>query len=51
MDPRHITNEILTMKKLCAEQDWTMIDVTRRSVEETAASILNLLANRDKDES
>ncbi|MFT3988615.1 pyruvate, water dikinase regulatory protein [Aestuariivirga sp.] len=45
-DPRHITQEILFMKKLCADQNWPMIDVTRRSVEETAASVLNLLTDR-----
>jgi regulator of PEP synthase PpsR (kinase-PPPase family) len=32
------------MKTLCSEHDWPMIDVTRRSVEETAAAILNLLS-------
>ena len=47
-DPRHITDEILLMKKVCAENDWPLIDVTRRSVEETAASILNLISQRQK---
>ncbi len=46
IDPRLITDEILSMKNLCAIHDWPMIDVTRRSVEETAASILNLLADK-----
>ncbi len=44
IDPRLITDELMLMKNLCSENDWQMIDVTRRSVEETAASILNLLA-------
>jgi hypothetical protein len=48
VDPRRITDEILAMKNLCAQQDWPMIDVTRRSVEETAASILNLLSDRKR---
>jgi hypothetical protein len=45
-DPRHITQEIVHMKKLCSEHNWPVIDVTRRSVEETAAAVLNLLAER-----
>jgi len=44
IDPRLIIDELMLMKNLCSENDWQMIDVTRRSVEETAASILNLLA-------
>jgi len=48
-DPRHITQEIVFMKKLCADHNWPMIDVTRRSVEETAASVLNLLTDRKAD--
>ena len=44
IDPRLITNELMFMKTLCSENDWPLIDVTRRSVEETAATILNLLA-------
>ena len=47
-DPRHITAEILQMKKICADNDWPLIDVTRRSVEETAASIINLLTDHQK---
>lgn len=44
VDPRNITDEILFMKNLCAGHNWPIIDVSRRSVEETAASIINLLA-------
>lgn len=49
-DPRLITNEIITMKKLCIDRNWPLIDVTRRSVEETAAAVLNLLNDRSKAE-
>jgi len=45
-DPRRITDEIIFMKNLCTELDCPVIDVTRRSVEETAASILNLLTEK-----
>lgn len=48
VDPRAITSELVGMKNLCGQYDWPMIDVTRRSVEETAASILNLLAEKRK---
>jgi len=45
-DPRHITTEIVHMKRLCADHGWPLIDVSRRSVEETAAAVLNLLSER-----
>jgi regulator of PEP synthase PpsR (kinase-PPPase family) len=45
VDPRLITDELLAMKTLCSKNDWPMIDVTRRSVEETAATILNMLSD------
>ena len=45
-DARAITTEIVRMKSLCAKNNWPTIDVTRRSVEETAAAVLNLLAER-----
>lgn len=46
VDPRHITTEIVHMKDVCARHGWPMIDVTRRSIEETAAAVLNLLSER-----
>lgn len=45
VDPRLITDELLAMKTLCSNNDWPMIDVTRRSVEETAATILNMMSD------
>ena len=39
-----ITQELVNMRKLCSSNHWPIIDVTRRSIEETAAAILNLLA-------
>lgn len=44
VDPRLITDELMAMKTLCSNNDWPMIDVTRRSVEETAATILNMMS-------
>lgn len=45
VDPRLITDELMAMKILCSNNDWPMIDVTRRSVEETAATILNMMSD------
>jgi regulator of PEP synthase PpsR (kinase-PPPase family) len=42
-DRKAITQEILDMRKLCSANSWPVIDVTRRSIEETAAAVLNLL--------
>ena len=36
--------EIIAARRLFEKQGWPIIDVTRRSVEETAAAIINLLS-------
>ena len=41
-DPRKISEEIAAARKLFQSQNWPMIDVTRSSVEETAAAVINL---------
>jgi [pyruvate, water dikinase]-phosphate phosphotransferase / [pyruvate, water dikinase] kinase len=46
VDRDAVAAEIAFSKKLCAKYDWPLIDVTRRSIEETAAAILNLLSER-----
>src|SRR4051812_86397 len=38
--------EIPATRQLFENQGWPMIDVSRRSIEETAASVMNLLADR-----
>jgi regulator of PEP synthase PpsR (kinase-PPPase family) len=50
IDPRLITDELMFMKSLSAENEWPLIDVTRRSVEETAATILNMLSETRRQE-
>jgi regulator of PEP synthase PpsR (kinase-PPPase family) len=45
-DRKAITEELLAMRKLCASKNWPVIDVTRRSIEETAAAVMNLLSKR-----
>jgi [pyruvate, water dikinase]-phosphate phosphotransferase / [pyruvate, water dikinase] kinase len=38
--------EIAASRQLFENQNWPMIDVSRRSIEETAAAVMNLLAER-----
>ncbi len=45
-DLEKVRSEVMTTRRLYEQQGWFSIDVTRRSVEETAATILNLLADR-----
>ncbi len=40
-DMSHIQDEIKECRRYCAQRGWPTIDVTRRSIEETAAAILN----------
>ncbi|MBD3756303.1 MAG: kinase/pyrophosphorylase [Gammaproteobacteria bacterium] len=42
VDRREIAREISLTRRLCAENGWPLIDVTRRSIEETAAEIMAL---------
>ena len=44
-DIDQITEEIRNARRLFTEQGWPVIDVTRRSVEETAAAIIQLYTN------
>jgi [pyruvate, water dikinase]-phosphate phosphotransferase / [pyruvate, water dikinase] kinase len=41
-----VAQELATARRLFADQEWPVIDVTRRSIEETAAAIINLLGER-----
>ena len=43
IDADSVREEIVNARRLYERHGWPMIDVTRRSVEETAAAILNLL--------
>ncbi len=46
VDKRFIVEEIAFTKRLCGRNAWPMIDVTRRSIEETAAEIIKLFEER-----
>jgi [pyruvate, water dikinase]-phosphate phosphotransferase / [pyruvate, water dikinase] kinase len=45
IDRNAIAEEIAFSRKLCQRNNWPMIDVTRRSIEETAAAVLDLYRN------
>ena len=46
IDRSAVAEEINFSRRLCAKHNWPLIDVTRRSIEETAAAVLRLLADR-----
>lgn len=46
-DRQQIVTEIQESRRLFARHGWPVIDVTRRSIEETAATIIKLLNERD----
>jgi regulator of PEP synthase PpsR (kinase-PPPase family) len=46
VDDEAVRAEIIFAQKTFERHGWPVIDVSRRSVEETAAAVLNLLANR-----
>jgi len=46
VDPDAVRAEIAVTRQLFENQGWAMIDVSRRSIEETAAAVMNLLNER-----
>lgn len=50
VDREQIAQELTHSRRLCARYGWPVIDVTRRSVEETAATILKLFHSRRAEE-
>jgi regulator of PEP synthase PpsR (kinase-PPPase family) len=49
-DRQQIAAEIVQSRRLFARYGWPVIDVTRKSIEETAATIIKLLHDRDAAE-
>ena len=45
IDVDAVREEIVYARRLYERQGWPVIDVTRRSVEETAAAVMNLLTS------
>jgi hypothetical protein len=50
IDEAAVRAEILHAQKTFEREGWPVIDVTRRSVEETAAAVLNLIAERRREQ-
>lgn len=50
VDLEAVRAEVMHARKLFARQGWPAIDVTRRSIEESAAAILQLYEHRDLDD-
>lgn len=46
VDKQSVAEEVAFSRRLCARHNWPSIDVTRRSIEETAAAVMALLAER-----
>lgn len=44
VDKAAVADEVAATRRLCARHNWPVIDVTRRSIEETAAAIMTLRA-------
>ncbi|MDO9412811.1 MAG: pyruvate, water dikinase regulatory protein [Pseudolabrys sp.] len=46
IDKAAVAEEIALSRRLCNKHGWPLIDVTRRSIEETAAAVMKLLGER-----
>jgi regulator of PEP synthase PpsR (kinase-PPPase family) len=49
IDRQAVSEEIASSKRLCAQHGWPSIDVSRRSIEETAAAVIALLQERRRE--
>lgn len=45
-DPEKVRDELLEARRLFTRKGWSVIDVSRRSIEETAAEVMMILARR-----
>jgi regulator of PEP synthase PpsR (kinase-PPPase family) len=43
VDPESVKAELLAARRLCAARGWPVVDVTRRSIEETATTVITLM--------
>jgi len=51
VDIEAVREEVANARRLCSRYNWPVIDVTRRSIEESAAAILQLYERRGTDNS
>jgi hypothetical protein len=49
VDSDHVAREVQYARRLFADNGWPVIDVSRRSIEETAAAVINLYNERRPD--
>ncbi|MGX9390887.1 pyruvate, water dikinase regulatory protein [Nitrobacteraceae bacterium UC4446_H13] len=47
-DKQSVTDEVAAARRLSARYGWALLDVTRRSIEETAAAVIKLYADRQR---
>ena len=47
VDEEMVKAEVAAARRMFADNDWPVLDVTRRSIEETAAAIINLFNERE----
>ncbi|MFY0612366.1 MAG: kinase/pyrophosphorylase [Hyphomicrobiaceae bacterium] len=47
VDREQIAQEVTHSRRLCSKNGWPVIDVTRRSIEETAATVIKLYHDRE----
>lgn len=50
VDDERVREEIKFARRMFADNGWPVIDVTRRSIEETAAAVINLIGERERSE-
>jgi [pyruvate, water dikinase]-phosphate phosphotransferase / [pyruvate, water dikinase] kinase len=48
IDRQAVTDEVAFARRLSAKFNWAQLDVTRRSIEETAAAVLKLFSDRQR---
>jgi regulator of PEP synthase PpsR (kinase-PPPase family) len=48
IDKQAVADEVAFARKLSAKHNWALLDVTRRSIEETAAAVMKLYTDRQR---
>jgi len=48
IDRQSVADEVAFARRLSAKFNWALLDVTRRSIEETAAAVMKLYADRQR---
>ncbi|ACI51787.1 protein of unknown function DUF299 [Gluconacetobacter diazotrophicus PA1 5] len=45
IDPEQVEEEVRWARRLCVRHGWPLVDVSRRSIEETSAAVMELMAD------